>query len=139
MPREPRTEVVTAFVTRGRELLVLRRSQSVRTYAGRWAGVSGYLECDDPLRQARIELIEELGLGEGDVVLRSRGEPLDIDDGEGREWRVHPFRFTLVEGKEPRLDWEHVELKWIAPEQLDTLEAVPGLSRAWRAVLREDT
>jgi hypothetical protein len=93
MPRAPRTEVVTAFVTRGREILVLRRSERVRTYAGRWAAVSGYLESEDP----------------------------------------------LAPGREPRLGWEHVELKWITPQQLDDLATVPGLGRAWRSVESDHT
>jgi len=41
-------KVVTCFLLRraaaGDEVLLLRRSQKVGTYRGRWAGVSGYLE-----------------------------------------------------------------------------------------------
>lgn len=135
MPGTPRTEVVTAFVTRGGELLVLRRSRRVGTYQGRWAGVSGYLEGNDPLGQARIELAEELGLSEADAALVTRGEPVDVDDeAAGRAWRVHPFRFELASGAAPRLDWEHVEMRWIRPGELAALDAVPGLERAWAAV-----
>jgi len=128
-------EVVTAFVTRGAELLVLRRSGAVGTYRGSWAGVSGYLERDDPEAQARIELAEELGLGDGDVALLARGAPLAIDDpAESRSWRVHPFRFELAPGASPRLDWEHAELRWIRPEEMRALKTVPGLWEVWQTV-----
>ena len=139
MPHGPRTDVVTAFVTRGDELLVLRRSERVRTYCGRWAAVSGYLEAADPEAQARAELAEELGLGAADVALLARGEPLEIDDGGELRWRVHPFRFGLAAGAVPRLDWEHAESRWVAPAQLEELETVPGLAAAWRAVSRGGT
>jgi 8-oxo-dGTP diphosphatase len=129
------TEVVTAFVTRGPDLLVLRRSERVGTYRGRWAGVSGHLERNDPEAQAWIELAEELGLGVGDLTLLAAGAPLTIDDPAiGRAWRVHPFRFGLAPGASPRLDWEHVELRWIRPEELSSLKTVPGLLEAWQNV-----
>jgi 8-oxo-dGTP diphosphatase len=129
------TEVVTAFVTRGPDLLLLRRSERVGTYRGLWAGVSGYLERPDPEAQARTELGEELGLGDDDVVLLAAGAPLAIDDAaSGRAWRVHPFRFGLISGASPRLDWEHVELRWIRPEEMRSLKTVPGLWEAWQNV-----
>ena len=135
MPVSKPTEVVTVFVTRGTDLLVLRRSERVGTYRGHWAGVSGYLERDDPEAQARTELAEELGLGDGDVELAAAGAPLTIDDAaSGRAWRVHPFRFGLRPGASPRLDWEHVELLWIRPEEMRALKTVPGLWEAWQNV-----
>ena len=36
--------VVTCFLEHGGEIPLLRRSQRVGTYKGRWAGVSGYIE-----------------------------------------------------------------------------------------------
>jgi 8-oxo-dGTP diphosphatase len=135
MRSSPTTEVVTVFVTRGPDLLLLRRSERVGTYRGLWAGVSGYLEHEDPLSQARLELSEELGLGEDDVSLLAAGAPLTIDDpAASRAWRVHPFRFGLAPGASPRLDWEHVELVWIRPEEMAALKTVPGLREAWQNV-----
>jgi len=131
----PATEVVTVFVTRGPDLLVLKRSERVGTYRGSWAGVSGYLERDDPEAQARVELAEELGLGAADVALLAAGAPLTIDDAaSGRAWRVHPFRFDLAPGASLRLDWEHVELRWIRPDEMRSLKTVPGLWEAWQNV-----
>ena len=130
-----RTSVITAFVVRGGELLLLRRSGEVGSYRGRWAGVSGYLEVTDPEQQARVELAEELGLTGDDVLLEAAGEPLPVDDHEsGRRWLVHPFRFRLAPDTEPRLDWEHVELRWASSEQILGLDTVPGLWDAWLCV-----
>jgi len=36
--------VVTSFLEYDNKILILRRSQAVGTYQGKWAGVSGYIE-----------------------------------------------------------------------------------------------
>ncbi len=126
------TAVVTGFITNRGKVLLLRRSPEVGTYQGRWAGVSGYLETDDPSEQAWTELGEELGIGQDSATIELTGEPVEIVDPDtDRAWLVHPFRFALHAGVEPRLDWEHVEMRWIAPAQMQQLKTVPGLWRAW--------
>ncbi|OGO48923.1 MAG: hypothetical protein A2W34_01525 [Chloroflexi bacterium RBG_16_64_32] len=161
--------VVTCFLLRGgkggpssasggsgqAQVLLLRRSERVGTYRGRWAGVSGYLEADSvtgsalgrPLEQAYREIEEEVGLGRGDVRLLAQGEPLAVpDETIDTRWTVHPFLFEVVtEGGEPgddagdlkvaptgslRLDWEHTESRWVKPAELPALETVPGLAEA---------
>ncbi len=55
--------VVTVFVSHHRRILLLRRSDRVGSYRGRWAGISGYVEQnEDPLRRAVKEISEEVGL-----------------------------------------------------------------------------
>ena len=49
-------------------------------------------------------------------------------------WRVHPFLFCLADLATVRLDWEHVESRWIAPGELDTLDTVPKLKETWERV-----
>src|SRR5439155_134205 len=63
-PGMSETAVVTAFVEApdGR-ILLLRRAPSARTYAGRWSGVSGYLEEDDAHERALLEVAEAAELG----------------------------------------------------------------------------
>ena len=125
--------VVTCFIVRsdGR-LLALRRSTRVGTHRGRWAGVSGYLESESPRNRAWIELGEELGLGDGDLELETEGEPLTVPDRlEGKTWLVHPFRFRLKGDPELKLAWEHLEMKWILPRELGSLETVPSLFETW--------
>jgi len=65
-PSRP-TPVVTCFLLRFDDgeprLLLVRRSQRVGSYQGRWAGVSGFVEKDTtPDEQAYTEIREETGL-----------------------------------------------------------------------------
>jgi ADP-ribose pyrophosphatase YjhB (NUDIX family)/RNA binding exosome subunit len=128
---EGATHVVTAFVTHRGRVLVLRRSEEVGTYRGRWAGVSGYLEGEErPVDRARQEIAEELGLHE--VTLLQAGRPLLVLDGE-RAWVVHPFAFAS-ETRKIVLDWESTEARWVPPEALASLDTVPGLAEAYDRV-----
>jgi 8-oxo-dGTP diphosphatase len=128
--------VVTCFLEHNGRILILRRSQRVGTYRGKWAGVSGFIEQGvSPLEQARSEMKEEAGLGADDVELVQEGQPLDVIDVElGRRWIVHPFRFKVLEPENIRIDWEHTEAKWIAPEDMGRHETVPNLCETWQRV-----
>ena len=42
-------------------------------------------------------------------------------------WVVYPFLWLLRPNAEPRLDWEHVESRWVAPEEVPAHKTVPGL------------
>lgn len=119
--------VVTAFLEHDGKVLLVRRSQSVGTYRGRWSGISGYLE-HEPLQQALIEIQEEAGLSGDDIELVKQAEPLEILDAEqNRRWRVHPFLFHVKRPDAVRLDWENLELRWIMPSDIDNYETVPSL------------
>lgn len=128
-------EVVTCFLRREGRVLVLRRSQKVSTFRGRWSAVSGTIETD-AVRQAYREIREECGYERGDLELVRGGEPL-IAEGEGRRFRVHPFLFELRSEREPAIDWESVEYRWVDPESIAELETVPLLLEAWQAVSDE--
>jgi 8-oxo-dGTP diphosphatase len=126
-------KVVTCFLLRrsggGDEILLLRRSQQVGTYRGRWAGVSGYIEETDPLTQAYTEIEQETGLAREDVQLLRTGEPLEVLDAEAdRRWIVHPFLFEVREPARVRTDWEHSETRWIRPKEVSHYETVPQLA-----------
>ncbi|UCC68857.1 MAG: NUDIX domain-containing protein, partial [Armatimonadota bacterium] len=131
------TPVVTAFLCRRGRVLLLRRSERVGSYPGRWAGVSGYVE-RPPLAQARVELREEAGLSCRDAALRGIGLPLLVRDEEvERPWLVFTFLFRLRDGARVRTDWESVGSSWVRPERLGSLDTVPGLAaglaRVWPA------
>ena len=129
-------DVVTIFLTHSDKVLVLKRSSKVGTYRGHWAGVSGYLESEDPLKQAYSEMAEEVGLSEQDVTLVKAGKPLEIvDDAQDRAWRVHPFLFSVHEPDTIRLDWENIEMRWILPEEIDQLKTVPALKETLERVI----
>lgn len=127
--RETR-HVVTAFLENAGKILLVRRSQAVRTHQGLWAGISGYLE-HEPREQAVIEIREETGLGGPDVELRQEGQPVDVADPKHNiRWIVHPFLFHVNRPDAIRLDWENVEMRWILPVEIDDYATVPGLKQA---------
>ncbi|MDY6780378.1 MAG: NUDIX domain-containing protein, partial [Halobacteria archaeon] len=88
-----RTHVVTCFLRNSGDVLLLRRSDEVGTYSGRWSGVSGYVESDIDVdvgteedgvtettdEDAWREVEEETGLSDG-VSLVRRGEPFEFTD-----------------------------------------------------------
>ncbi|HYK92894.1 MAG TPA: NUDIX domain-containing protein [Thermoplasmata archaeon] len=125
--------VVTSFLERadGR-ILLLRRSSAVGSYQGRWAGVSGFLEDPTAEEQARREILEETGVGSSELDLRASGRTVYARDGD-RIFSIDPFRFRVADPV-IRLDWEHTEFAWIAPDELGRFPTVPQLDRAWRAV-----
>jgi ADP-ribose pyrophosphatase YjhB (NUDIX family) len=129
-------EVVTVFLSHRTKILVFKRSREVSTYSGHWAGVSGYLERENPLDQAYTEMAEEVGLTSEDVTLLSVGEPLEIfDESQGLAWRVHPFLFAVHDPGRIRLDWENIEMRWIHPEELGELRTVPALRETLQRVI----
>jgi ribose 1,5-bisphosphate isomerase len=126
------TPVITAFLERddGRVLLV-RRSARARTYPGAWSGISGYLELDDPLEQAYVEIAEETGIGREDLELRGVAPPRPVTGPEGARWLVHPILFGCRRPEAVRLNEENDAAEWIEPRTLRQLETVPALEEAY--------
>lgn len=131
------TLVVTAFIRRQGQVLLLKRSDQVGSYRGCWAAVSGHIEQVSALQQALIEIREETGLRAEQLRLVARGAMLNVVDNEmQRCWQVQPFLFELVdEGAEVCLDWEHDCYQWLAEERLDQCPTVPQLAKAYRSCL----
>lgn len=131
-----RRDVVTAFIRHGGKVLLLRRSERVGSYRGRWAAVSGYLELSSPLSQALREIAEETAIPAQQLRLVREGDPLRVPAPErGTLWVVHPLLFDLTPPEpEIRLDWESAEARWVAPEEIPQLDTVPQLAEAWKAV-----
>jgi 8-oxo-dGTP diphosphatase len=128
--------VVTCFLEHNGQIMILRRSERVGTYPGKWAGVSGYIEEGmTASEQAWTEIKEEAGLGADDVELSQEGQPLEVVDADlGRKWIVHSFRFRVLKPDKMKIDWEHTEAKWIGPEEIGQHETVPKLLEAWQRV-----
>ncbi len=132
------TPVVTAFVWDGQRVLLALRSERVSTFPRHWAGISGYLEGDDPAAWARVEIEEETGIPRGQLTLRRIGPPIPAGDGESEtRFLVHPFLFS-VPGEIPvRHDWEAVRLEWVDVDELlqhRRQPVVPRLFDAFAAV-----
>lgn len=123
---------MTCFLQHEGRVLVLKRSDAVRTHRGKWAGISGGVDADTPLKQAFQEILEETRMGADELRLIRQGKSLDVEDIENDVmWRVHPFLFSISNPSLVRLDWEHTESKWVDPSELDSLDTVPRLKETW--------
>ena len=132
------THVVTCFLRNRGEVLLLRRSDDVGTYRGRWGGVAGHAE-GDPDAAAREEIAEETGLLDACTLVRA-GEPFEFEDadaggedGGGKHWVVHPFLFDC-ERREADTDWETTEYEWVSPTEIPRRESVPNLWTSYERV-----
>jgi 8-oxo-dGTP diphosphatase len=130
----PEKHVVTCFLESDGEILLLRRSQQVGSYRGRWAGVSGYVETT-PDEQALTEIKEETGLQPKDLQLLRKSEILTVEDEKlGVRWLVHPYLFHINDRRNIHTDWEHLETKWISPKDIGDFTTVPHLKETLHSV-----
>jgi len=125
------TKIVTSFIRDNEKLLILKRSDKVKSMKGLWAGISGIIEKnEEPLKRAKIEIFEEVGITENMITLVSSAEEMRINSPqyENHEWEIFPF---LFEAKNPtiKLNWENSEFKWINVEELENYETVPSLQK----------
>ncbi len=129
-------QVVTCFLESNGGILILRRSQQVGSYQGRWAGVSGYMETTAD-EQALAEIEEETSLSGEDLKLIKRGKPLPIKDEKlGIKWIVHPYLFHIKDRDKIKIDWEHKEARWIDPKDIDDYQTVPMLKETLARVYK---
>jgi 8-oxo-dGTP pyrophosphatase MutT (NUDIX family) len=125
------TKIVTSFIRDNEKLLILKRSDKVKSMKGLWAGISGIIEKnEEPLKRAKIEIFEEIGITEDLITLVKTSEEMRINSPqyENHEWEIFPF---LFEAKNPtiKLNWENSEFKWINIEELENYETVPSLQK----------
>lgn len=124
--------VVTSVLWNRGRILIVRRSDAVGSFRGRWSAISGFIEGrEEPKARALQEIREETGLR--GVPLRAAGRPILARD-RGTIYVVYPFRFDAPT-RRIRLDWENVAHRWIRPEEIDRLETVPRLKDVVASVL----
>jgi translation initiation factor 2B subunit (eIF-2B alpha/beta/delta family) len=139
--KDPMAHVVTCFLRHRGEVLLVRRSDAVGTYAGQWGGVSGYVEGDpvDALDDARREIEEETGIdADWSGFAPDAGLAVDTDveadtdvDGD-RPPAVGSARATLVRAGDP-LDLTDGDREWTVRPFLfdvDVREVTPNLELA---------
>jgi len=128
--------VVTCFLESDNEILILRRSNKVGSYQGKWAGVSGYID-NTADEQAITEIREETDLSEEDIELTRRGETLTVKDERlSVMWTVYPYLFRIKDRSKIKLDWEHTDIRWIKPRELKNFNTVPKLKETLAQVLQ---
>ena len=113
------TKIVTSFIKNKNKLLILKRSDKVRSMKGLWSGVSGIIEKGEtPINRAKIEIFEEIGIIEDKITLVKSIEKMKIlsPQYENHEWVIFPFLFQTKETK-INLNWENSDFKWIESNQ----------------------
>ena len=74
-----KTKIVTSFLKNSEKILLLKRSEKVKTMKSLWAGISGIIEGDEePLARAEIEVFEEVGIEISNMRLRKQGDVIFI-------------------------------------------------------------
>ena len=125
------TRIVTSFLRHNDKVLILKRSDRVKTMKGLWAGVSGIIENNEsPLDRAKIEIFEELGMTEENISLVKSVKEMRVNSPQykNHEWEIFPFMFETDDPK-ITLNWENSEFRWIKTNELNKFETVPSLQK----------
>ena len=126
------TNIVTSFIKNGDRILILKRSDKVKSMKCLWAGVSGIIEKNDttPLARAKTEILEETGISEEEIKLLKANERIKIEAAQykNHEWNIFPFLFSTKNSK-IKLNWENSEFKWIEPNDVKNYDTVPELEK----------
>ncbi|MGH7843997.1 MAG: NUDIX domain-containing protein [Candidatus Binatia bacterium] len=129
--------VITCFVKFEDKILLLQRSDKVRTYQGKWNTVAGYIDEAKPLGELALrELREEVGISAEDIADIKIGNPFEFHDPDlNKNWRVQPVLAQLRRSPEIKMDWEHTDYRWIFPREINRFDIVPKLEESLKRVL----
>jgi len=125
------TNIVTSFIKNDDKILILKRSDKVKSMKCLWAGISGIIEGDEtPLTRAKIEIFEEAGIHEEQIELLKAIQQIKISSPQykNHEWNIFPFLFK-AKNPEIKLNWENSEFKWIEPNEIKNYKTVPDLEK----------
>ena len=125
------TNIVTSFIKNDDKILILKRSDKVKSMKCLWAGISGIIENNEtPLTRAKIEIFEEAGVHEEQIELLKAVQQIKISSPQykNHEWNIFPFLFK-AKNPEIKLNWENSEFKWIEPNEIKNYETVPELEK----------
>ena len=126
-----KTKIVTTFLRNSDKILLLKRSQKVKSMKNLWAGISGIIEGDEePVKRAKIEVFEEVGIEESDIKLIKEGDVIIIESPqyENHQWEVYLFLFSC-DKREIKLNWENSDSRWIYRNELNNFSTVPSLEK----------
>jgi len=126
------TNIVTSFIKNNDRILILKRSDKVKSMKCLWAGVSGIIEKNDtsPLARAKTEILEETGINEEEIELLKANERIKIEAAQykNHEWNIFPFLFK-TKNPEIKLNWENSDFDWIEPNEIKNYKTVPDLEK----------
>ena len=89
------TNIVTSFIKDDDKILILKRSNKVKSMKCLWAGVSGIIERNDttPLDRAKTEIFEETGINENEIKLLKSTEQIKI---ESAQYKNHEWEYFSI-------------------------------------------
>ena len=131
------TNIVTSFIKNDDKILILKRSDKVKSMKCLWAGISGIIEGDEtPLTRAKIEIFEEAGIREEQIELLKAVQQIKISAPQykNHEWNIFPFLFK-AKNPEIKLNWENSEFEWIEPNKIKNYKTVPDLEKILLSLL----
>jgi isopentenyldiphosphate isomerase len=129
--------VVTVFLKYKDKILLLKRSEKVLTYKGKWNAIAGYLDDLKPIQEkVKEEIKEELGIEKDIVSSVFIGESYKFRDEKiNKTWIVFPVMVELKNEPKVKLDWEHTESRWIKPEELASFNTIPHFNQSLKKVI----
>ncbi len=133
--------VLTVFVMYKNKLLLLKRSNQVRTYQGKWNTVAGYLDDYHQTLKEKIheELREETGITPQIIQNYFYGSCYQFTDNKSNKtWIVFPAKVILTKKPTITLDWEHTKYQWIKPEDISSFDTVPNLRKSLSSILHRE-
>ncbi|MCD6381910.1 MAG: NUDIX domain-containing protein [Candidatus Aenigmarchaeota archaeon] len=131
--------VVVIFVRYKDKILILKRSEKVRTYKGKWNVVAGYLDELKPIKEKVFEeLREEVGISPKIINQVSIKRAYKFTDRKsGRTWIVVTVLVELKRKPKIKIDWEHTEYRWVKPEEALKFDTVPNFSISLKKAMGE--
>ena len=131
--------VLTIFVEFDSRILLLKRSDKVRAYKGKWNVLAGYLDDLRPVQEKVLEeLEEEIGVTQEEAKDICFGKVEKTQDKEiGMTWIGQPVLVRLKSKPKIKLDWEHVEKRWISPDNLEKYDFVFGLDKTLSKIRKD--
>jgi len=129
--------VITVFIKYQDRILLLKRSDKVSNYHGKWNTVSGYLDEVKPVKNKILEeLKEELSIQEDIILNIQYGKYWKLVDKKiNKTWLIYPVMVELKKKPLIKLDWEHTDCKWIRPEEISKFDIVTKLDKSLKNAL----
>ena len=122
-----KTIVVTSIIENDHRILILKRSERVKSFRCVWSGVSGYFEKnEDLLSRALVEIYEETKINKRDLILKKILKETTVKIKDEKILVIQPFLFSS-KTKNISVNWENSEFRWIKENQIKNYDTVPKL------------
>ena len=132
-----RMPVVMCFLCYDNKVLLLKRSEHVAHYKGKWNAISGHLDELEPVEEKAFqEIEEEVGITKAEIASVKKGKIYRMEDKSiGKKWMIHPLLVRLKTRPAIRLNKEHTEYLWVDQKDLTKYDHLPELEHMLKRVL----